>query len=67
MKRLIKTITANTDVAFEDKRVFSLTDIVDLLNQIEELYGYDIGLETDTDNSCLLAIGNNQYEITNSK
>lgn len=67
MKRLVKTVTANADIAFQDKCVFSLNDIVDLLKQIEELYGYDIALETNTDNSYLLAIGNNQYEIANSR
>ena len=39
MKRLVKTVTANADIAFQDKCVFSLNDIVDLLKQIEELYG----------------------------
>lgn len=67
MKRLVKPITANTDITFQDKRIFSLNDIMDLLKQVEELYGYDIELETDTDNPYLLSIGNSQYKITDNR
>jgi len=66
MKRLIKkSITAGHGSAtFQDKCIFSPSDVVALLGQIEELQKKSIGLAPDKDGNLLLIVGDNQYVMT---
>lgn len=63
MKRIVTAINASSETAFEDEGMFSITEVVMLLRQIEELNGYDIRLEENFDGTTLLVVGDHAYSI----
>lgn len=65
MKRLVKPITAGTGLSFQDKAVFTPTDLVAILSEIDELKKCTVGLKPGDDGVLMLIVGNNEYEITN--
>ena len=64
MKRLIRPITAGTGLTFENKAIFTPTDIIEILGEIEELKKSNIGLAPGQDNVLMLLVGDNQYQLT---
>jgi len=64
MKKLLKSVTAGTGLTFQDKQIFSPSDLVSVLSQIEELQKCSIGLKPDQDGALILIVGNNEYELT---
>ena len=64
MKRVIKPVTAGTGLTFENKAIFTPTDVVDILVKIEELQKCSIGLKPGEDGILILIVGNNEYELT---
>ena len=65
MKRLLKSITAGAGgLHFQDKAVFTPTDLVSILSEIEELKKCCVGLKPSDDGILLLIVGNNEYEIS---
>ena len=65
MKRLIKdSITAGMGTTFQNKAVFTPTDLVSILSEIEELKKCNIGLKPGDDGILILIVGNSEYEIT---
>ena len=67
MKRLLRTITANTDACnstvLSTKTKYSSKDVYDLLLSIEELHGQKITAVENKDESCEFTIGNTTYSI----
>ena len=64
MKKLLKPVTAGTGLTFQDKPVFTPTDLVKILSEIEELKKASIGLKPGDDGVLILIVGNNEYEVT---
>ena len=66
MKKLVRPIIASTGngLTFQDKAVFTPTDVVALLSEIEELEKSPIGLAPDDEGNLLLIVGDNQYVMT---
>ena len=60
MKRLIRQITASNEVQ-SIKHSFTPSDIVELLQNIEELNGLEIFCEENSDGSVEFTVGNNVY------
>ena len=65
IKRLVKKpVTAGTGLTFQNKAVFSPSDVVSLISQIEELQKCQIGLKPGEDNVLMLIVGDNEYQMT---
>jgi len=64
MKRLLKPITAGTGLTFQDKVVFTPSDLITILSQIEELEKSNIGFKPGDNGVLVLIVGDNEYEIT---
>jgi len=64
MKIVAKTkIKANSQPDILTQPLLSPAELAVLLNQIEELYGYDINVTQDENGAVLLTIGGSMYEI----
>lgn len=64
MKIVAKTgIKANSQPDIFTQPFLSPAELAVLLNQIEELYGYDINVTQDENGAVLLTIGDSMYEI----
>lgn len=61
MKRLIKSVNAAT--VYEDKCMFTPTDVVNLLKHIEELKNYDITLTENREGTLEIIIGESIYQV----
>jgi len=64
MKRLLKTVSAGTGLTFQDKTIFSPTDLINILSEIEELQKSNVGLKPGQDGTLILIVGDNEYELT---
>ena len=64
MKKLLKSVAAGTGLTFQNKPIFSPSDIIEILGQIEELQKCNVGLAPDKDGNLLLLVGDNQNELT---
>ena len=65
MKRLLKRVTAKSEPADtnDKKGMFTATDLVDILQQIEELSKCNVAIKIE-DGSLLLGVGDSIYEIS---
>lgn len=64
MKIVARTrIKADSQPDILTQPLLSPTDLVVLLNQIEELYGYNVNVTQDENGAILLTIGDSVYEI----
>ena len=68
MKRLLKKVTAKSEhTDTNDKKgMFTATDLVDILQQIEELSKFNVAIKIE-DGSLLLGVGDSVYEISVAK
>ena len=69
MKKLVKSLTPPSEITYADedntqhKFDFSSTDLVDILQQIEELKNFNIAIRIE-DGHLQLAVGDSIYEIS---
>ena len=61
MKRLIRPINATTEITSTD--MFTADDILDLLSMIEQLKGFNIFVQKQSNSVLRFTIGEDIYEI----
>lgn len=66
MKILVKKVTASTNMT-DNSPMYTPSDILELLTQIEGLSGYEISLAQDIDGDLQYIVGDSTYKIVDKK
>ena len=64
MKKLLKNVTASSEIIYNTDILFTPDEVKQLLLQIDELKNYNISLNQLDDGSVELIIGNSVYYIS---
>ena len=64
MKKLLKNVTASSEIIYNTDILFTPDEVKQLLLQIDELKNYNISLNQLVDGSVELIIGNSVYYIS---